>query len=240
MFKVVTFYHFIPLEDVAAARDQVKAWATEFGAVGIFLLAPEGVNTTLAGDHPDFTTLIDHLVTLFAVPDENIKWSTAPMKPFKRLKVRLKKEIITLKQGDLSGHAPGTYVAATEWNDVIARPDVTVIDTRNRYETAQGRFDGAVDPGLDHFSDFAAYVDTLDPATTPAVALYCTGGIRCEKASSYMRARGFDQIYQLQGGILRYLEQVPVEESQWQGSCFVFDERIALAHGLETTGDRAS
>jgi UPF0176 protein len=234
IFKVVTFYHFLPLADLPGLRAMVRAWAQEIGAVGTFLIAPEGVNTTLAGDDPRFPGMVDRLVDFFAVPAVNVKWSTSAGQPFGRLKVRIKKEIITLKQ-PTTPTLPGQYVAPKDWNALITQDDVLVIDTRNTYETAHGTFWGAVDPGIAHFSHFTDYVDGLDPATTPKVAMYCTGGIRCEKAAAYMKARGFRDVYQLEGGILRYLEVMPPDQSLWQGSCFVFDERIAVGHGVIAT-----
>ena len=233
MFKVVTFYHFIPLFALAEHRAIIKTGGQAVGAVGTLLLAPEGVNATLASDNPDFATWIAQLTHTLGVRPENIKWSTAQEKPFKRLKIRLKREVITLKRGELAlPDLAGIPVPAAAWNALISQNDVLVMDTRNSYETALGTFRGAVDPGLTQFSDFADYVDRLDPATTPKIAMFCTGGIRCEKASAYMRAKGFQHVYQLQGGILKYLEVVPSDQSLWDGTCFVFDDRGALGTGL--------
>jgi UPF0176 protein len=167
-----------------------------------------------------------------------LKFSTAAAMPFQRLKVRLKKEIVTL--GDASADPTrqvGTYVDPADWNALIAAPDTLVIDTRNAFEVAMGTFEGALDPGITsfgRFKDFAA--DHLDPARHRRIAMFCTGGIRCEKASAYLLARGFPEVYHLKGGILKYIEGVPETESRWRGECFVFDERVALGHGLQESG----
>ena len=163
-----------------------------------------------------------------------LKYSQAATMPFQRLKIRLKKEIVTL--GDAAADPTrqvGTYVDPADWNELIAAPDTLVLDTRNAFEVAMGTFEGAVDPGIKNFGqfkDFAAH--QLDPAKHRRIAMFCTGGIRCEKASAYLLARGFGEVYHLKGGILKYLEGVPEAESRWRGECFVFDERVALGHGL--------
>jgi UPF0176 protein len=163
-----------------------------------------------------------------------LKFSSASEMPFQRLKVRLKKEIVTL--GDTAvdpTRQVGTYVEPSDWDELIAAPDTLVIDTRNAFEVAMGTFEGAVDPGLKSFGQFKEFAARqLDPAKHKRIAMFCTGGIRCEKASAYLLAQGFNEVYHLKGGILRYLEGVPEEESRWHGECFVFDERVALGHGL--------
>lgn len=237
MYRVVALYHFVTLDQLAWHRDVIRTAGLKAGACGTLLLAEEGVNGTLAGTGPDFEAWVAELIERFRVPETNIKWSTARDKPFQRLKIRLKREIITMKRNGINvAQKTGTYVAPKDWNATITRKDVLVVDTRNTYETERGTFKDAVDPRVHHFSDFADYIDTLDPTTTPHVAMFCTGGIRCEKASSYMLSKGFQTVYQLQGGILKYLETVPEHDSLWQGDCFVFDERIALGQGLEETG----
>lgn len=233
MYDVAALYHFVTLDDIPALRTEIATAGRIANASGTLLLAPEGVNGTLAGQGDAFRAFVQMILDRFQIPDTNVKWSTASTQPFKRLKIRPKKEIITMKRDGVNVAAQtGTYIAAKDWNDIITRNDVLVVDTRNTYETERGTFAGAVDPRVAHFSDFADYVDQLDPTTTPAVAMFCTGGIRCEKASSYMLKRGFKTVYQLQGGILKYLETVPENQSLWHGDCFVFDERIALGHGL--------
>jgi len=170
------------------------------------------------------------------LPREDMKFSEATEKPFHRLKIRLKREIITFRQPDADPSVmAGKYVAAQDWNALMADPDVLLIDTRNRYETRLGSFSNAFDPGIEQFSEFAEYVrQNLDPAQIPKIAMFCTGGIRCEKASAFLRQEGFAEVYHLKGGILKYLEEVPVETSRWQGECYVFDHRMAVGHGLST------
>jgi UPF0176 protein len=209
---------------------------------GSVLLASEGINGTVAGCEADIAEFVEALQhgELFAgrLARLEVKYSTAAEMPFGCLKVRLKKEIVTL--GDTSvdpTRRVGTYVEATEWNDVIADPATLVLDTRNAFEVAMGTFEGAVDPGIrsfGQFKDFAA--QNLDPAKHRRIAMFCTGGIRCEKASAYLLARGFAEVFHLKGGILKYLEGVPETESRWRGTCFVFDERVALGHGLRERG----
>ena len=163
-----------------------------------------------------------------------LKFSSAAEMPFQRLKVRLKKEIVTL--GDTAvdpTQRVGTYVEPSDWNELISATDTLVIDTRNAFEVAMGTFEGAIDPGIKSFGQFKKFAaEKLDPAKHRKIAMFCTGGIRCEKASAYLLAQGFDEVYHLKGGILRYLEGVPEQESRWRGECFVFDERVALGHGL--------
>jgi UPF0176 protein len=233
MYDVAALYHFITLHNIPALRADITAAGQAAPACGTLLLAPEGINGTLAGKDPAFQSFVNTLITQFHIPAENVKWSTATTQPFKRLKIRTKKEIITMKRDGVDVAArTGAYIAPKDWNKIITQDDVLVVDTRNTYETERGTFTGAVDPRVTHFSEFADYIDNLDPAKTPAVAMFCTGGIRCEKASSYMLNRGFKTVYQLQGGILKYLETVPKDQSLWQGDCFVFDNRVALGHGL--------
>jgi UPF0176 protein len=201
-------------------------------------LAHEGINGTLAGGRGAIGELIGHL--RYGEPFDGrlgnleLKFSSAAAMPFQRLKIRLKKEIVTL--GDAAADPTrqvGIYVEPSDWNEVIAAPDTLVIDTRNEFEVAMGTFEGAVDPGIESFGQFREFAARhLDPAKHRRVAMFCTGGIRCEKASSYLLARGFAEVYHLKGGILKYLERVPEAESRWRGECFVFDDRVALGHGL--------
>lgn len=241
MYQVATFYHFTPLAGLIDLKTDLNARAQALDICGTFLLAPEGVNATLAGlEHENFTDFIQTMMDQFRIPSVNLKWSRAKDKPFQRLKVRVKKETITMKRPDVNVAArTGIHVAPQDWNDLINEPDVLLLDTRNQYETSLGTFTGAKLPLLDNFSQFADYVDGLDPNRHPRVAMFCTGGIRCEKASSYMLSKGFREVYQLQGGILKYLETIPSNQSQWQGECFVFDERLALRHGLQEHQDRS-
>jgi UPF0176 protein len=206
------------------------------------LLAQEGINGTMAGTPDSVDALVGELQCgpLFGDRLDNLelKYSLSATMPFGRMKVRLKKEIVTLGAPQVDPtRQVGTYVDAAEWNALISAPDTLVIDTRNAFEVAMGTFEGAVDPGIrsfGQFKDFAA--QHLDPARHRKIAMFCTGGIRCEKASAYLLSHGFAEVYHLKGGILRYLEGVPEHQSRWRGECFVFDERIALGHGLRERG----
>lgn len=237
-YKVAALYQFVALPDFRELREPLRRICLDLGLKGTLLLANEGINGTVAGRAEDIDALVDELRNgaLFAGRLDNLelKFSTASDMPFQRMKVRLKKEIVTL--GDASADPTGrvgTYVPAADWNRLLDEPDIVVIDTRNRFEVAMGTFDGAIDPGTERFSEFKDFVGReLDPKKHKKIAMFCTGGIRCEKASSYMLGQGFQEVFHLKGGILKYLEEVPEAESRWNGECFVFDERIALGHGL--------
>ena len=237
-YTVAALYRFTPITDTSALRDMLKPAFAALGLCGSLLIAPEGINGTLAGSAGAIDAMLVLLEKQTGLPRADVKFSTAPEKPFNRLKIRLKREIITFNQAEADpSRLAGTYVEAKDWNALTADPDVVVLDTRNRYETAIGKFASAHDPQIEHFTDFANYVRTqLDPAQHKKIAMYCTGGIRCEKASAFMRAEGFGEVYHLKGGILKYLEDVPATESTWQGECYVFDKRMAVGHGL-TTGN---
>jgi UPF0176 protein len=236
--RVAAFYQFAALPDFRELREPLRAVCAGLGLKGSVLLAHEGINGTLAGQPEAIAALVEELQcgALFDGRLDNLelKFSHAAAMPFQRLKIRLKKEIVTL--GD--GHADptrqvGVYVDPADWNALIAGPDTLVIDTRNAFEVAMGTFPGAVDPGIRSFGQFKDFAARhLDPAKHRRIAMFCTGGIRCEKASAYLLARGFAQVYHLKGGILGYLEGVTQAESRWRGECFVFDDRVALGHGL--------
>lgn len=232
---VCAFYRFVALDDLPKLQAAIKDAALPHDTSGTILIAPEGINGTIAAPEGQLEAVIDFLDQVAGVRQGELKYSWASKRPFIRLKVRVKKEIITMKQPDADPTKQvGTYVAPEEWNALTNDPDVIVLDTRNTYETAVGIFDGAIDPHTETFTEFADYVEkNLDPAKNKKVAMYCTGGIRCEKASSYMLAKGFEEVYHLKGGILKYLECIPAEESKWKGECFVFDRRVAVGHGLE-------
>ena len=235
VYSVAAFYRFVPLNDIPALRIKVRDFCQRIDILGTILLAPEGINGTIAGSAEALEAAIDFLDSVAGLRQGEIKFSTAQDKPFIRLKIRPKKEIITMKQPDADPTVrAGIAVAPEDWNDLINDPDVLLIDTRNDYEVSIGTFKGAVDPAVRHFSQFPDFVKSrLDPAKHKKIAMYCTGGIRCEKTSSYMLNQGFENVYQLKGGILKYLETIPKEDSLWSGSCFVFDGRLALEHGLE-------
>lgn len=243
---VAAFYQFASFPDFRELREPLRALCAQLKLKGSVLLAQEGINGTLAGDADSIAAFIAELGhnELFngRLNSLELKFSSAEAMPFGRLKVRLKKEIVTL--GDSKADPTrqvGIYVEPAEWNALIASPDTLVLDTRNAFEVAMGTFEGAVDPGIASFRQFKEFAaQNLDPAKHRKIAMFCTGGIRCEKASSHLLARGFSEVYHLKGGILKYLEKVPEAESRWHGECFVFDERVALGHGLrakECTAD---
>ncbi len=236
-YKVLALYKFADLPDAAALKPELAQFCCARRIRGTFILAPEGINGTVAGT----AAAIDDLLAWFGsaplwagrLAGAEAKFSPAETMPFHRMKVRLKPEIVTLRAPEANpALTVGTYVEPADWNGLIARNDVTLIDTRNDYEFRLGSFGNARDPGTQSFTQFKDYVATLDPARHPKVAMFCTGGIRCEKASSYMLSKGFKEVFHLKGGILKYLETVPETESRFLGECFVFDERVAVSHGL--------
>ena len=232
---VAALYHFANLEDPAAKREPLLALCRQHGVKGTLLLAKEGVNGTIAGGEDGISAVVAHIQSWPELDGLEVKYSTSSGGDFLRMKVRIKKEIVTMGKPDINPAIDtGTYVDPKDWNALISRPDVMVVDTRNRYETRIGSFEGAVDPGTDSFREFPAWAEALAarPDRPKAVAQFCTGGIRCEKATAYMKSLGFDEVYHLKGGILKYLKEIPEGESLWQGDCFVFDERVSLRHGL--------
>ena len=231
---VAALYKFVRLPDFAEKRRPLLSYCEAQGVRGTILLAAEGINGTIAGSRDSIDSVLSFLRSDPRLADLEYKESHADLVPFDRMKVRLKQEIVTL---GLPGIDPndqvGTYVSPKDWNALICDPEVIVIDTRNNFEVSIGSFKGAQNPKTCSFRQFPDYVCShLDPTKHKKVALFCTGGIRCEKASSFMLAQGFQEVYHLKGGILKYLEEVPEEESLWQGECFVFDQRIAVGHGL--------
>lgn len=235
MFVVAALYKFAPLDDFAMMQKPLLDLCQKHGVKGTLLLAHEGINGTVAGTREGIDALLAHLTSSPLLADLEHKESFATDMPFYRMKVRLKKEIVTIGLPEVNPNVQvGTYVKPEAWNDIINDPDVIVLDTRNDYEVDVGSFKGAVNPNTKTFREFPEFVQKyLDPKKQKKVAMFCTGGIRCEKASSYMLAAGFEEVYHLQGGILKYLENVPEEESLWEGECFVFDQRVAVKHGLE-------
>lgn len=232
---VATFYKFVKLPDYREMRSPLQQLCETAGVKGTLLLALEGINGTLAGTRRGIDAVLTGLRSDVRLADLTVKESTAHYPPFERMKVKLKREIVTLGVPEVDPtEQVGTYVAPEDWNQVISDPEVLVLDTRNDYEVQIGTFKTAVNPQTQSFREFPDYVQThLDPSQHKKVAMFCTGGIRCEKATSYLLAQGFEQVYHLQGGILKYLEAVPADESLWEGECFVFDERVAVRHGLQ-------
>ena len=233
-FVVAALYKFVDLPDYADLRAPLRAIMDAHKVKGTLLLAREGVNGTIAGSRDGIDAVLAHLRSDPRLADLEHKESYCDAQPFLRAKVRLKKEIVTLGVPGVDPNARvGTYIDPKDWNALIADPDVILIDTRNDYEVAIGTFEGAIDPKTASFGEFPEYVRAnLDPRTHKKVAMFCTGGIRCEKASSFMLQEGFEEVFHLKGGILKYLEQQPEQDSLWRGECFVFDHRIAVGHGL--------
>lgn len=227
---ISAFYKFVAIDDPPALRDTLLAGLQRRDMRGTILVAPEGINGTISATDEAMASFLADVRRDPRFADLATKDASAPDHPFKRLKVKLKREILTLGHPEANPRQRvGTYVAPGDWNALIADPDVLLIDTRNAYEVAAGTFPGAVDPATRHFGEWPDYVArNLDPARHRKIAMFCTGGIRCEKASAYLLAHGFAEVYHLQGGILAYLAAVPPSESQWQGSCFVFDERTTV------------
>jgi UPF0176 protein len=242
-YKVAALYQFVPLPDFQELKDPLHKLCTDLEIRGTLLLAQEGINGTVAGMADSVDALIVELREgpLFQGRLDNLelKFSSASEMPFKRMKVRLKKEIVTLGDPQTDPlRRVGAYVSPAEWNRLLEEPGIVLLDTRNDFEVEMGTFEGAVDPRIKRFGEFKDFVrNELDPAKHRKVAMFCTGGIRCEKASSYMLAQGFEEVFHLKGGILKYLEDVPEAESRWKGDCFVFDERVALGHGLVEAGE---
>jgi UPF0176 protein len=237
-YQVAAFYQFAALPDFRQLREPLREICAGLKLKGSVLLAHEGINGGLAGSAAAIGELIDQLRdgALFGGRLRNLelKFSQSTALPFQRLKIRLKKEIVTLgdAQADPTRQV-GIYVDPAAWNDLIAAPDTLLIDTRNAFEVAMGTFPGALDPGIKSFGQFRDFAARhLDPVKHRRIAMFCTGGIRCEKASALLLWRGFAEVYHLKGGILKYLEAVPEAESRWRGECFVFDDRVALGHGL--------
>ena len=232
---VAALYKFATLVNYRDMHDHVLECCVVNQIKGTILLANEGINGTVAGSREGIDRLLAFLRSDARLALLEHKESLAEAMPFYRMRVRLKKEIVTLGVLGIDPNVQvGTYVAPEDWNALISDPDVLLVDTRNDYECDIGTFRGAVDPKTTTFRDFPAYVQKhLDPAKHKKVAMFCTGGIRCEKASAFMLAQGFENVYHLQGGILKYLEKVPAEQSLWEGECFVFDQRVAVRHGLE-------
>ena len=232
--RVAALYRFARLDAFEDLRAPLAAFCCGRGIKGTLLLAHEGINGTVAGSEADIAALIEHLGYIEGLAGLEVKYSAASEMPFHRMKVRLKREIVTMGVEDIDpAKSAGTYVAPADWNALVSDPDTILIDTRNAYEVSIGTFKGAVDPATSSFREFPAWVEAhraeLDGRR---IAMFCTGGIRCEKATAYVKSLGFEDVFHLKGGILKYLEEVPAAQSLWQGECFVFDERVSVSHGL--------
>lgn len=235
-YTIAALYLFIPVADPAELKQKFLQELSPLQLCGTLLIAPEGINGTLAGSELAIQELLICLNNNIGLSQKDVKFSYSAEKPFNRFKIRLKREIVTFNQPHVNPNLRvGTYIEPDQWNTLIEDPDVTVIDTRNKYETLIGTFKNAIDPKIDSFTEFSDYVrENLDPKKHKKIAMFCTGGIRCEKASSFMLAEGFESVFHLKGGILKYLEEIPKEQSRWQGDCYVFDRRMAVGHGLIT------
>jgi UPF0176 protein len=234
-YLVAALYHFARFDRFESFQKPLQAFCDVNGIKGTLLIAREGINGTVAGSDDAIRGLLAHLRQQPEFEKLEHKESRASEMPFVRMKVKLKKEIVTMGIEDIDpNRIVGTYVAPKDWNALISDPETIVIDTRNDYETAIGIFKGAVDPQTKTFREFPDWVkNNTGLHNKPKIAMYCTGGIRCEKATAFMKEQGFDEVYHLKGGILKYLEEVPAEESLWEGACFVFDERVSVEHGLK-------
>lgn len=235
---VAALYRFTNFANPAEIRPSLLATCEEHGIKGILLLAKEGINGTIAGSDAGIKAVLAHIRQLPGCENIEVKFSRAPSIPFLRMKVRLKKEIVTMGvEGTDPNHIVGTYIAPKDWNALLQHPDTILIDTRNDYEVAVGTFEGAIDPKIKTFREFPEWFRQnrdrlLAEGRKPRVAMFCTGGIRCEKSTAFAKAEGLEDVYHLEGGILKYLETIPQEESMWRGECFVFDQRVTVGHGL--------
>ncbi|MFY0659391.1 MAG: rhodanese-related sulfurtransferase [Shimia sp.] len=235
MFTVCALYHFTTFYNHEALRAPLLAFCQKHDITGTLLLAHEGINGTIAGPPQGIDAVIGYIQKLPGCANFEWKLSAAAEKPFPRMKVKLKKEIVTLGQPNVDPTAHvGNYVNPEDWNELIQSPDVVTIDTRNDYEVAIGTFQGAVDPETATFREFPAWwEENKERFHNKRVAMFCTGGIRCEKSTNFLMSQGVEDVYHLKGGILKYLEEVPQEESTWDGECFVFDGRVSVGHGLK-------
>ena len=243
-YLTAALYKFVDLPDFSELKQPLQAFCDENHVKGTLLLAREGINGTIAGPEAGIRAVLAWLRAdpRLAALQHKESWSSEP--PFLRMKVRLKKEIVTLRVPELDPNKTvGQYVSPQDWNALISQPDVVLVDTRNDYEVAIGTFKGAMNPDIKTFTELPAWVDAQPElqahanengtAKKPRVAMFCTGGIRCEKSTALMKMKGYDEVYHLEGGILKYLEEVPPEQSLWEGECFVFDERVSVGHGLQ-------
>ena len=239
-FTVAALYRFAPFDHPAALRQPLLDICAAHGVKGTLLLAREGVNGTIAGADDGIASVIAHIRALPDCAGLDVKYSTAAAMPFQRLKVRLKKEIVTMKVPGLDpARDAAPYVDPADWNAIVDDPDTVLIDTRNGFEVGYGSFTGAIDPRTERFGDFPGWWrDHAAEFAGKRIAMFCTGGIRCEKSTAFLRSEGVADVVHLKGGILAYLEQVPATQTRWHGSCFVFDERVSVGHGLVEVGEK--
>ena len=233
---VAALYQFTELYDLNNKKKDLLSLCKSRDVRGTLILAIEGINGTISGKKPHIDAVIHHISNWGEIEDLDVKYSWTTEQNFNRMKVKIKKEIVTMGVDRINGKIDsGIHVDAKDWNSLIERGDVILIDVRNKFEIEVGRFKGSIDPNTDNFSDFPNWVEehSTELEEKPAIAMYCTGGIRCEKASAYMKSEGFKEIYHLKGGILKYLEEIDPTETLWEGECFVFDDRVSLKHGLE-------
>lgn len=235
MLTICALYKFTRLDDFEEIQDPLKIFLESLNIRGTLLLAKEGVNGTISGDNDSIMKSLDYLQKDERLVGLEYKFSYSEKPPFKRLKVKLKKEIVTLGVSNIDPiFSSGTYVKPADWNELINDPDVVLIDTRNNYEFEIGSFKGSINPNTETFREFPAYTkNNLEKYRDKKIAMFCTGGIRCEKSTAYLKSKGFENVFHLQGGILKYLEEVKEDESLWEGECFVFDDRVAVKHNLE-------
>lgn len=232
-YTVAAFYRFLTLSEPEALQAKLLARFGESDLRGTLLIAAEGINGTMAGSAETIELLLQELVDSVGLDRAEVKFSIAEEPPFQRLKFKVKSEIIAFRKTKVDPTKTGTYVEPQEWNRLVADPEVLVLDTRNVYETEIGTFEGATVPDIDKFSDFVTYVrERLGEEKDRKIAMFCTGGIRCEKASAFMLQEGFDTVYHLKGGILKYLEEVAEADSKWEGKCYVFDDRTSVDHSM--------
>ena len=238
LFLIASLYHFVKLDKIEDWKRYFSGFCAKNNLLGTILIAPEGINGTIAGNRKSIEDFVKWLYEHPEFKQTEIKYSADDNCPFQRMKVRLKREIVTMGEPDINPtETKGIYVKPQDWNELISSPDVLVIDTRNDYEVAIGKFDKAVNPRTTSFREFPKWADNFESKSkqkkSTRIAMYCTGGIRCEKSTAYMKKLGFDKVYHLQGGILKYLEEVPSNKSLWQGECFVFDNRVSVNHELQ-------
>jgi len=234
MLSIVALYRFTSFEDPSAIKPVLSDACLRNGVRGSILLAHEGINGTIAGDRANIGNVLDEILDLPGCDGLEWRESHAARMPFRKMRVRIRKEIVTMGRPDVDPRtAVGEYVDPERWNRFIRSPDVSVIDIRNRYELAIGTFEGSINPGMDRFGEFPEWWETTEERfRNRRIAMFCTGGIRCEKATNYLIGRGFREVYHLKGGILKYLDDIPEDESAWRGECYVFDGRVSVGHGL--------